>query len=182
MEMREKYVARLINDPKRFGFTEVKMINAPQIMTARWVRQRCWYLCLNPNADNTVPPGTPTGDETQLLLDEYKFGVMIRQDIGFPFPVDFQPVWLEFQEALVAVENESFKRGYGKAFAAGCGNCLSGHHDDSLRPCSFPGKKRPTLEAVGVNLYDTLNLIGWDEYLVRDAHQPFHLFGLLLLE
>jgi predicted metal-binding protein len=182
MEMREKYVARLINEPTRYGFTEIKMINAPQVQLARNVRQRCWYLCKAANQLDTTPPVTPTADDTQLMLDEYKFGLFLRKEVGFPFPVDFDPIWLEFQESMVNAERESFVRGYGKAFAIASGNCLCGHHDDSLRPCNFAGRKRPTLESIGVSLYDTLGLIGWDDYLVRDPHQPFQLFGLLLLE
>ena len=182
MEMREKYIARLINEPKPSGFTEVKMVNAPQIATARWMRQRCWYLCEASHEVDTVPPLSPSADETQAVLEEFRFGLMISKEVGFPFPQNFDPVWLDFQRSLTNAENQAFVRGYGKAFLIGSGNCLFGHHDDSLRPCRFAGKKRPTMEAVGINLHETLNMIGWDDLRVRDPHEPFQMFGLLLLE
>ena len=182
MEQREEYIARIINRPAEHGFTEVKMVNAPQIQVSRWVRHRCWYLCQNAHGSDVTPPATPRSDETQEIVDEYKFGVICRKEIGFPFPADFDREWLDFQTAMIRAENEAFVRGYGKAFTIGVGNCLFGHHDDSLRPCKFEGKKRPTLESVGVNLYETLNMVGWDAYVVRDPHEPFQVFGLLLLE
>lgn len=182
MEIREKYIARIINDPAGNGFTEVKMINAPQVTTSRWTRQRCWYLCRAANDSDTTPPRSPDRDSTLLTLEEYRFGLMLRREVSFPFPPNFTAEWEDFQDAVVRVEEEAFKRGYGKAFAMGCGNCLFGHHDDSLRPCSFPGKRRPTLEAIGVNLHDTLTMLDWQDYLVRDSNEPFQLFALVMLE
>lgn len=182
MEIREKFVGRLMNNPADFGFTRVKVVNTPQVQTARWVRHRCRYICLSPGDGATTCPNTPTADETSQLLDEYKVGLMVHREIPAPVPEDLTESWKSFQDALVYAENESFKRGYGKAFAVGAGNCLFAHHDDSWRPCQYDGKRRPTLESVGVNLFDTLDLIGWDDLLIRDPDDPFHLFGLLLLE
>lgn len=182
MEIREKYVARLINDPFTHGFTEIKFIHMPQIVTARWVRQRCQYMCLAARQSDLCPPFSPSAEDTAKMIDEFKFGLFVRREIPLPFEKDHRELWADFADAMTAAENESFVRGYGKAFALAAGNCIYCHHDDSIRPCDYPGKKRPTLEAVGVNLHDTLDMIGWEHYLIRDAEDPFQFFGLLLLE
>ena len=182
MEVREKYIARLLNEPTQLGFTAIKFIHMPQIVTSRWVRQRCQYTCRYTRQSDLCPPFSPSTEETSRLIEEYKFGLIVRRDEPFPFRKDYHEVWNEFQNALVEAENEAFIRGYGKAFAVAAGNCIFCHHDDSIRPCEYPGKSRPTLEAIGVNLYDTLDMIGWEELLLRDPDSPFSLFGLLLLE
>lgn len=183
VELREKYIARLLNEPQRHGFTEIKLFNTPQVTVSRWVRQRCWYLCKAAGESSTTPPATPDGESTRLTLEEYKFGVVLRREVPFAeMEQDAAAVWLAFQNSLVEVENQAFVRGYGKAFAIASGNCLFCHHDDRFRPCDFPGKRRPTLESIGVNLYDSFAQMAWEDYLLRGPGEPFQLFALVLLE
>lgn len=182
MELREKFVARLLNDPVTYGFTEMKFVHMPQIVVARWIRQRCLYVCQARRQSDFCPPFSPAAEDTARTLEDYKFGLMVRREQPLPFPDGSPSEWRAFEQAMADAENECFVRGYGKAFAIAAGNCLFCHHDDQHRPCDYPGKSRPTLEAIGVNLHDTLDMIGWDQYLVRDPHDPFQFFGLLLLE
>ena len=182
MEVREKYIARLLNDPIVYGFSETKFIHMPQIITSNWVRQRCQYVCRHVRQSDFTPPFSPGAADTQKMLDEFRFGLILRKEVSLPFEGDFMRAWSDFEQAMVESETQAFQRGYGKAFAIGAGNCLFCHHDDSLRPCEFNGKSRPTLEAIGINLHDTLDMVGWDQYLVRSPEEPFQMFGVLLLE
>lgn len=182
MEVREKYIARLMSEPWQQNFTAIKFVHMPQIVVNPWVRQRCQYLCNHTRQSDLCPPFSASAEDTLNVLGDYKFGLMIRREEPFPFTRQTSEVWGDFQNALVEVENESFIRGYGKAFALATGNCVFCHHDDAIRPCEFNGKRRPTLEAIGINLYDTLDMIGWRELLFREPEDPFNLFGLLLLE
>ncbi|MCC6546974.1 DUF2284 domain-containing protein [Candidatus Sumerlaeota bacterium] len=180
--MRERYIARLMSEPWQQNFTAIKFVHMPQIVVNPWVRQRCQFLCTQSRQSDLCPPFSPNAAETAKVLEDYKFGLMIRREETVPFTREVREVWREFQDALVEVENESFVRGYGKAFAMATGNCVFCHHDDSLRPCEFIGKRRPTMEAIGINLYDTLDMIGWRDMLFREVEEPLNLFGLLLLE
>jgi len=182
MEVREKFIARVLNNPDTLGFTDCKFIHSPQLCVAHWVRQRCLYTCHAARQSDVTPPFSPTPELTLKMLEEYKFGLILRREVPIPFPKDSQETWLEFEQGLVTAENEAFVRGYGKAFALAAGNCLFCHHDDSLRPCDYREKRRPTLEAIGINLQDTLAMIAWDHLLTRDPDDPFSMFGVLLLE
>ncbi len=182
MEMREKFLARVLNAPADFGFTEIKFIHSPQIFVNTWVRLRCQYQCPAAHASGLTPPRTLTADDTTRLLDEYRFGIMARREVPVPFPRPCGELWREFQDDLLRAEHECFVRGYGKAFALAAGNCLFGHHDDTMRPCTFPGKNRPTLESIGINLHETLAVLAWEHLVVRDPEDPLPFFGLLLLE
>jgi predicted metal-binding protein len=182
MEVREKYIARLLNDPVGHGFTEIKFVHTPQIIVSHWVRMRCQYVCRATRQSDLCPPFSPDAEATTRMLDEFKFGLFLRQEVPLPYQGNFSEAWRAFEQCLIEAENECFVRGYGKAFAIAAGNCLFCHHDDSVRPCDFQGKTRPTLESIGVNLYDTLDMIGWDHYLIRDPEEPFQFFGLMLLE
>lgn len=182
MEVREKYIARLLKHPDSLGFTEIKFVHAPQLQLRHGVRLRCQYTCTAAGTSPTSPPRTPDVKQVEAMVEEFKFGIMVRREVPHPFPADLGEMWREFQQGLLEAENEAFIRGYGNAFALAAGNCLYCHHDDSMRPCLFAGKTRPTLEALGINLKETFEMIAWEQYLLREPEEAFQIFGLLLLE
>lgn len=171
----------MMNDPVLFGLSEVKFIHTPQIFTSRSVRLRCQYLCSMTHQSPTSPPLTPTSNEAREIFDEYRYGVIVRKEE--PFGVrDCRAVWKDFSDTMLGIEADAWTRGYSRAFAVAIGNCLYLHHDDRFRPCDYPTKSRPTLEALGVEMRDTLEMVHWEDYLNREASDPFQLFGLLLLD
>jgi predicted metal-binding protein len=181
VEVREHYIAQLMRNPKDHGLTEAKFVHAPHIITAHSTRLRCQYLCHTKGQSAVCPPSSPTQLDTIKILEEYRFGLMLRREIEAGTEKDPE-VWASFQAAMLFAEGESSRRGYSKAFAIGVGNCIYQHLSDDTRPCEYPGKSRPTLEAIGVNLTETLDILGWDAYLVRKPQDPFQMFALLLLE
>ena len=180
MEPREKYIARLLLEPDKFGFTEAKFIRMPQIELSEAVRIRCQFHCAQGGKCRFSPPLSPEAGKIRLLLEEYKLGVMIRREVEDDS--DFAHNWMAFGHNVSLLEKGANKRGYARAFAIGVGNCQYLHHDDSRRPCSYENKIRPTLEAIGVELQETLAAVMMEEHLVREKGQPFNLFGLMLVE
>ncbi len=184
MEPREKYIARLIQDPAAHGLTEARMVNMPQIVAAHWVRLKCQYSCRG--GGNTVfyPPQTPTSHDTAEVMETYRFGLLVRH-AAFPKGGErgAHDLLSEFQQSLLRIEEAAATRGYSRAFVYGAGNCvICQGGDEDMRPCDYPGKARPTLEASGIDLAETLRMIAWDDYLLRKPGDPLSLFGLLLLE
>lgn len=182
MARREKYIARLLQAPAGQGLTEVRMINMPQVSVARWPRLKCQYSCSRAGDPAYLPPATPTAAETAEILETYRFGLLTRSDVDPAMVESPEAAVARLQEALLRIEQEAFSSGYARAFLLACGNCLFCHRGEGIRPCAYPGKARPSLEAIGVDLSETLHLIGWEEFLNREPDAPLPLFGLLLLE
>jgi predicted metal-binding protein len=180
-ELRERFLGRLINEPGLYGLTEAKFIHTPQIIALRSVRLRCQYTCSQSHQCSTTPPLTPTAPEVRELLDEYKFGMMLRREEPFG-QRDHREVWAEFAAEVDRLEADTLSRGYPRAFAVGVGNCLYLHTGDHLRPCDYPAKHRPTLEAIGIELKETFEFLHWQPHLTRAESDPFQLFALLLVE
>lgn len=179
--MREKYIAELIRDPAARGLDEVKFIHAPQIFTTRSVRYRCQLACGEAHHNVMSPPATPDSEETRRVLDEYRYGLLVRR--GAPLGVrPPRETWQEFGDAVLALEAEAFEQGYPGAFAAGIGTCIYQHLDDSLRPCDYPGKRRPTLEALGIDIRDTLEIVHWAGYITRERDEDLQMLAIVLLE
>jgi predicted metal-binding protein len=91
-------------------------------------------------------------------------------------------VWEEFSESMLTLEKQCLMRGYPRAFTLAIGNCLAPFAEEHIRPCDYPSKARPTLEALGIELKETLEIVHWGGMLVRGEDEPMQLFGLLLLE
>lgn len=179
--MREKYVAQLLKRPADFGLTEAKFVHTPQICTGAAVRLRCQYTCAHTRQSDLVPPHAPTADETRRILDEYRFGLMLRR--GEPFGErDHRDLWRVFADQVATVERDCAERGYPRAFAVAVGTCMLLHRDDSLRPCEYASKSRPTFEAAGIDIKETLEMIQWHGMVVREEGEPFQLFALVLLD
>jgi predicted metal-binding protein len=179
MEIREKFAARIISNPEKFDLAEAKFIHPAEVITADWIRLRCQYTCKGRGFKGYCPPETPTAPQTEHLIADFKFGILIRKEVQVPF--DPKKSWLTFQQQIVDLEQQCFMRGYGKAFAVAAGNCLYCHHDDTYRPCQGNKLLRPSMEAVGINLADTLNMMGWEEFLIRNETDPFQMFALMML-
>jgi len=180
-DTRDAYMSRVLQNPASMNFTEIRFIYSAQIIAGAGIRQRCQYSCQLAHQATLSPPLSPTVIDTQKMLDEFRYGLIVRREAPIS-DQEFGRVWQDFSEKMLEFEHESFIRGYPKALVPAVGSCLFGHNDDSLRPCEYPGKSRPTFEAIGINLGETLDMIGWESYLVRDDHEPFQMFSVLMLE
>lgn len=181
MEVRERFLGLLLQDPERFGMTEARFIHTPQVITAHSVRLRCQYTCTHARQCDTTPPLTPTSEETRTVLDEYRFGFMLRREDPTG-EREIRAAWREFADHVLHLEQECLVRGYPRSFALAVGNCLYLHRNDALRPCDYPRKERPTVEALGIELKETFELINWEAHLDVEEGAGFQMFALLLIE
>lgn len=181
-ELRERFVAMVVNDPGLYGLSEARFVHAPQVFTMRGVRLRCQYACSMTRQSDFSPPHSPTSDETRAVLEEYRYGLLLRREEPGRHGMDPGALYGPFADRVLAIEAECWTRGYPRAFVPAIGTCLYQHHDDSLRPCEYASKCRPTLEAIGVELRDTFEMVQWQQYLSREPDGPMQLFALLLLE
>ncbi len=178
---REQYLAEILRDPARLTFTEIRFIHAAQVITRRAIRQRCQYACSHSHQSALCAPLTPTDSDTRHILDEYRYGLVIRREAPLE-ERNYLEVWSEFARNILHFERELFLHGYPGVFALAIGNCVHGHLDDTFRPCEYPEKNRPTFEAVGIETWETLEMIHLEEYLRRQPGDPFQMFSLVMIE
>ena len=79
------------------------------------------------------------------------------------------------------LEREIFLAGYYKAFGLGSGPCSLCDECD-LDGCRYPHKARPSMEACGIDVYQTVRSNGFEIEVVRDRDDPQHYFGVVLVE
>ncbi len=177
LELYEKKAVQL-------GATDARIISARKVMIDPRVRLKCLVpRCHLYGETPNCPPYTPELHEMREIIKKYEYAILMKNDV---IPVeDFldNEKWHKAHMAhqgkthriVSGVEALAFNDGYyfAAGFAAGgCKTTLCGGRIcqflDSGR-CRFPLKARPSMEAVGIDVYRLVSEVGWEIYPV--AHR-----------
>ena len=152
------------------GALSARLISPAAVETGQWVRWKCQFGCGGFGSSLVCPPHTPTPDQTRKMLDGYKRAVL------FESPPD------KAKKIAAALERRLFLGGHYKALGLGAGPC------DLCETCTFdegcrhPRQARPSMEAVGIDVFATARKHGFTIDVVRTRKDPQHYFGLVLIE
>lgn len=168
----------------QLGATDARIISARKVMIDPRVRLKCLVpRCHLYGETPNCPPYTPGLHEMREIIKKYEYAILMKNDV---LPVeDFldNEKWHKAHMAhqgkthriVSGVEALAFNDGYyfAAGFAAGgCKTTLCGGRIcqflDSGR-CRFPLKARPSMEAVGIDVYRLVSEVGWEIYPV--AHR-----------
>ncbi len=166
------------------GATDARTISARQVVIDPRVRLKCLVpRCHLYGETPNCPPYTPELHKMREIMKKYEYAILMKNDV---LPVeDFvdNEKWHKAHMAhqgkthriVSAVEALAFSDGYyfAAGFAAGgCKTTLCGgkicQFLDSGR-CRFPLEARPSMEAVGIDVYRLVSEVGWEIYPV--AHR-----------
>lgn len=178
---RERYIRQLMQEPESLGLTGTRFLYTKNIVLSGCSRMRCNFDCLCENKKPYHPPLTPPIEECRNLFTEYRYGLLFRKEVPAE-PVPPLTVWSDFAAQIRKIERQCFLDGYPRALAMAIGTCQYLHRTDDFRPCTYPRKHRPTFEALGIELLNTLEFVSWHDYAHRNDGDPFQLFALLMLE
>ena len=160
----------LASRARRLGALEAKIVSAPTVETAPWVRWKCRYGCGAYGSSLVCPPHSPAPEETRALLDSYETAVLFEAPRGEP------------KRVAVALERELFLDGYYKALGLGAGPCRLCQECAYDEGCRHPYEARPAMEACGIDVFATVRKHGFTVEVVKDESDPQHYFGLVLVE
>jgi predicted metal-binding protein len=147
----EKYCRRAI----KAGATHAKQISPESVMTAPWVRLKCQFGCPGYARGYCCPPHTPTPKQTREILDSYQRAILFHIEV--PHMPQKEKRFRKFFDMLVDLEGELFKDGFYKAFVFLSGPCRLCKKCAKLEdnPCNFLSKARPSMEACGMDVFQT---------------------------
>jgi len=158
---------------KRLGAAEAKVIAAASVVTGRWVHLKCQFGCGGYGQRLTCPPYSPTPEQTQQMLGEYRVALLVH------VPGDGK--WKSIKRIVADLEREVFLAGFYKAFALGSGPCDL-CETCNLESCEHPRQARPAMEAAGIDVYATARGNGFPIEVVKDRSCPQNYYGLVLIE
>lgn len=189
----------------KLGATRVEVVDTDLIVVDERVQLKCSYppcICYGQNL--MCPPYTPKAGEFKGYVKQYKHAIIVQvqtpiQDeirkkidvggvrLGELLKDDelcqltgTMDVWKSLLSVVSAVEREAFNRGYYLALGLGAGACKLCDICQLKWPCKHPGEARPSMEAVGIDVYKTARNAGLE--LEWNNKDRITLTGLILVD
>jgi predicted metal-binding protein len=89
-----------------------------------------------------------------------------------------------YMETVVALERELFLNGFYRAYSMLAGPCILCKECAFLNnlPCTFPDKARPSMEASGIDVYQSAHNHGLPLSPLRSEDETRNIYCLLLVD
>lgn len=168
---------------KDSGFVDFKWINAQQIVVAQWIRFRCMFGCRNYGKKGTCPPNMPPIAECERMISEYSHVAVFHFEKKFEKLEEYRPWSTELVSRLVKLEREIFLSGYYKTLLLSFDACMlcdacTGNRSE----CRNPTVSRPGADALGVDVYATVQSIGYPIQVVKNYRDITNRYAFILIE
>jgi predicted metal-binding protein len=160
------------------GASNAVIVSAEQIPVDERIPMKCRIpRCFGYGAGAQCPPNTMKPAELRDLLKKYEWAIFFIKDIPPEVIVRDKATIKERVQAyqqiysmVAEIESAAFYDGHYLAFGFAAGSCrhtFCGQLPDCQAmkgQCRFPLKSRPSMEAVGIDVYKMVALAGWDIY------------------
>lgn len=176
----EKYRTRAIKGKA----THAQQIHPSSVVTAAWVRLKCQFGCTGYGKGYCCPPDTPAPEQTRAIIDCYHRAILFHIETAKIPDRSRREFVTEFYEMLIDLEGEMFKDGYYKAFVFLAGPCDLCKECAKLNeaPCNFEFRARPSMEACGIDVYQTARNNGFFIKPLRDKKETQNMYCLMLVD
>lgn len=174
------------------GATAAEIIPASYVVVEERVRMKCLVpRCVGLKDGGTpyCPPNTPEPSFMRKVFSQYHWAIITKREIENPqdYVVTSEAESKEkgpkakqrgdyhkkTHEIIGKLESHAQSEGYYLAmgFIGGtcrynlCGGAICGVVENGN--CRWPLLARPSMEAVGIDVFDLANKVGWDVYMIR---------------
>jgi predicted metal-binding protein len=178
----EKYRLKALE----LGASDAKIIQTSKVIIDERVRLKCAVpRCHLYGESANCPPYTLTPDEMRKILRKFKCAILFKINVSpiadFVDDEQWHMAHITHQrkshEIASVIEALAFNDGYYFATGLAAGGCKTAlcagqicQFLDSGR-CRFPLKSRPSMEGVGIDVYNLATKVGWEIYpiAIRDV-------------
>lgn len=179
----EKYRTKALE----MGATQAKVIPVQEIMVDDRVPLKCQIpRCFGYGAGAHCPPHTLKPAELREVLQHYQWAVLFIMEVPPEIIVRDKATIKERVDAYQKVfkivselESLAFYDGHYLAFGFGAGSCrhtFCGQQENCQalegKRCRFSLLARPSMEAVGIDVYQMVTQAGWDIYPIGSGAKP----------
>jgi len=166
----EKNLQRLKRCAKENGAILARSISIDTVVVDERVYYKCLYGCPSYDSSKMCPPNTPLPRDFERALRKYEWGVLVKT----------RPH--EINEIVVEVERKAFLLGHYLALGLRGGPCmLCDECTDPDEPCRHPDKARPSMEALGIDVFATLRNARISAELKKSSEDEWFYHGLILV-
>ncbi len=167
----EEGLGKLEAFAKEKGAVWAGRIPIDRVVTDERVYYKCLYGCPSFGSSKMCPPNTPHPRDFERALRKFRWGVLVQTR-----PRDIT-------EIVVAVEREAFLQGHYLALGLKGGKCfLCSECTAEDEPCRHPDEARPSMEALGIDVFSTLENAGIPTAVKKSGEEEWFFYGLILVE
>lgn len=175
-----EHLARYVELALAEGAADARVIPAGDIVVDDRVPVKCWIpQCSVYGQSYNCPPNTMRPDETRRLVAQYEWAVTFKVDVPPDVIVweqatapDRSKAYRSVTLIANAVESAAFYDGHYFSVGFGAGSCKTAfcREVDCLaikgEECRISLRARPSMEAVGMDVFKMAVDLGWDIYPV----------------
>ncbi len=179
----QKYSTRALE----LGCSDTKIIEANQIIIDERVKMKCRVpRCTNFAECANCPPFTPETEQMKRAIGGYTYAVLLRHDVN---PViDFvdkkrlanegKKHYKKLNNIVSKIEKAAFHDGYYLALGFSGGSCKHYLCDSYIcqyldsKKCKYNLLARPSMESVGIDVFNLVTKVGWDIYPIGGSDLP----------
>jgi predicted metal-binding protein len=185
----------------KLGADEARVVDASKLPVEDAVAFKCRVpQCYGYNTCAQCPPHAPKPAEIRQLLKSYSYGVVFIRRMSSKLlkrdrnDKERKAAFRSILEIVSKLESAAFYDGHYLSVGFGAGSCFSSLCDPKLgcqvlkgEKCRFPLKARPSMEAVGMDVYRLIASSGWEIYPYGSEANPedipvANLAGLVLIQ
>jgi predicted metal-binding protein len=169
------------------GATRARIVRADEIPVDERVTMKCQIpLCFGYGVSANCPPNTMKPAELRTLLAKYGWAVFFVKEIPSEVVVrdkatikERVAAYQDVYKIVNGVESAAFYDGHYLAFGFGAGSCrhtFCGQQEDCAvmkgTKCRFALRSRPSMEAVGIDVFKMVSSAGWSIYPIGSDAKP----------
>ncbi|MEJ2429018.1 MAG: DUF2284 domain-containing protein [Deltaproteobacteria bacterium] len=170
----------------RLGASRSRIVKAEEIPVDERVPAKCQIpLCSSYGVSINCPPNTVKPEQVKRLLKKYSWAVFFTKDLPTELLLreitnkERKAAFQSIFKIVRALESKAFYDGHYLAtgFAAGsCRRTFCDKHETCAvlegKGCRIPLLARPSMEAVGIDVYKMATSAGWDIYPIGSHSEP----------
>jgi predicted metal-binding protein len=118
------------------------------------------------------------------MIDSYQRAILYHLEAPQKEDRSRRKLAIKWYEMLTVLEGEMFKDGYYKAFVFLAGHCDLCEKCGKLegKPCKFSDRRRPSMEASGIDVYQTARNNDFFIKTLREKMETWNIFCLMLVD
>jgi len=168
---------------QKHKFSDFKWVDPRKIVVAQWPRMKCLYGCGEYGRTATCPPNVPGVAECERFFREYRRAVVFHFEKTVAKPEDRFAWTRRTNLKLLKLERDVFLSGCEKAFLLFLDSCnICAECSGTRQACKQPRLARPTPDALAVDVYATVRLLGYPIEVLSGYDQPMNRYAFLLID
>jgi predicted metal-binding protein len=141
------------------------------------------FGCNEYGKNASCPPNVPPIPDCDRFFREYQRAVIIHLEKQVSSQEELRHWVKGIHASLLKMEKEVFLSGYEKAFILLIDSCcLCSKCTPKREQCKNPKQSRPTVEALGVDVYKTARSVGYHIQVKSDLSQVMDRYALFMVE